>query len=139
MSYTINVRVYQSNTDTYFRIVENSVWHYANGGTWANSDGLLALTMGGSGTAGMLRFQTEEGKESFTVALGVHSYKPWVHILTDIATSATCVTLLPDYYNGKHSDAVNPTFNIQNSAGRTISAEYKVAEGHNLVLNIVLG
>jgi hypothetical protein len=138
MSYTTQVRLYQSNTNAYFRVVESGVWHYANGGTWATSNGVLELTMGGSGTAGMLRLQTLDGKEPFTVALGVHNYKPWVHILPDVASNATCVTLLPDYYSGKHSDAVNPTFSVSNAESRNLSAAYAVAEGHNLVLNIIL-
>ncbi|KAM5349657.1 hypothetical protein ACJ41O_006162 [Fusarium nematophilum] len=145
MSYSIKTRVYQTNTNAYFRIVEKGVWHYANGGTWADHDGLLTLTMGGSGTSGMLRFMTEEGREAFYIALGVHNYKPWVDIVTGLGNDITCVKALPEYYNDTHRErcqsreAQRTNQSILNIDRRTISVNYKVAEGHNLELDIVIG
>ena len=102
MTYTIKVRVYQTSTNAVFRIVEKDTWHYANGGTWADIDDYHILTMGGSGTSGMLRFMDEEGEESFYVAMGVHNYVRWVDIVTDLgSTSGTNARALSDYYNGQ--------------------------------------
>jgi hypothetical protein len=145
MSYNIKVRVYQTNTNAFFRIVEQGVWHYANGGTWSDKDGVLTLTMGGSGTSGMLRFMTEHGKEAFFIALGVHNYKRWVDIVTGLADDVTCVKALPEYYNDTNPvrvqsrEAQRTSQSITNMYGRNISANYSVAEGNNLDLNIIIG
>ncbi|KAI0454289.1 fruit body lectin [Xylaria acuta] len=141
MSYTVRVRVRHGNTDAYFHIAEMAVWHYANGGAWANSDGVLMLTMGGSGTSGMLRFQTDNGKEPFTVVIGVHNYKPWVHILADVPPNETTVVLLPQYYaGGKHSGVpIVPTCNIHNSVQRNLSAAFRGTEGRDYTLDLVIG
>lgn len=48
MSYTVRVRVRHNKPDAYFHIAEMAVWHYANGGAWANSDGALVLTVSNS-------------------------------------------------------------------------------------------
>ncbi|KAI1051028.1 hypothetical protein LB506_010948 [Fusarium annulatum] len=87
MPYTVKVRVYQTNQNAYFRVVETS-----------ESNGVLSLYMGDSGTAGLLRFKNEEGKESFSVAIGVHVYKPWLDIITGLADNITGAQSLPEYY-----------------------------------------
>ncbi|KAI0182614.1 fruit body lectin [Xylaria flabelliformis] len=141
MSYTVRVRVRHNKTDAYFHIAEMAVWHYANGGSWANSDGVLKLTMGGSGTSGMLRFQTDNGAEPFTVVMGVHNWKPWVHILPDVLPNETTVVLLPQYYaGGKHSGVpIVPTCNALNSAQRNLSAAFRDAEGRDYTLDLIIG
>ena len=145
MSYTIKVRVYQTNTNAFFRIVEKGVWHYANGGTWKDVDGYHILTMGGSGTSGILRFMTEQGKEAFFIALGVHNYKPWVDTITGLGDDITGVRALPEYYNNtnpervKSREAQRTSQSILNINSRTISTKYRVAEGNNLELDIIIG
>lgn len=145
MSYTIKVRVYQTNENAYFRIVEKGVWHYANGGTWNDENGALLLTMGGSGTSGILRFMTEQGKEAFFVAMGVHNYKPWVDTITGLADDVTGVKALPEYYNNtnpercRSREAQRTGQTILNIDRRNISTKYRVAEGHNLELDIIIG
>ncbi|KAI1124685.1 fruit body lectin [Nemania abortiva] len=141
MSYTVRVRVRHNSADAYFRIAEMAVWHYANGGAWADSDGVLTLTMGGSGTSGMLRLQSESGEERFTVAIGVHNYNPWVHILPDVATNETTIVLLPQYYaGGKHSSIpIAPKCNARSSASRNFAAEFTRTEGHKYSMDIVIG
>ncbi|CAG9993946.1 unnamed protein product [Clonostachys byssicola] len=142
MSYSIKARVYQTNTNAYFNIVEKGVWQ---NGTWSDQDGVLTLAMGGSGTSGMLRFMTEQGKEIFFVTLGVHNWKPWVDITEAPWPNASCVKILPEYYDAKYPvrcaarDSQRASHSIHTAEHRTISAEYKVAEGHNLELNIVIG
>ena len=97
MSYTVNIKVYQQSTQKWHTIVEKAVWNYANGGTWSESNGLQVLKMGGSGTAGTLRFVSETG-DAFMVVIGVHNYKPWVDVADNLKTNQTCVSLLPEYY-----------------------------------------
>ncbi|KAI0869976.1 fruit body lectin [Hypoxylon argillaceum] len=138
MSYTVRVRVRHSRADVYFRIAEMAVYY---DGAWADSDSVLKLTMGGSGTSGMLRFQSEDGDERFAVAIGVHNYKPWVHILPDLATSETTIVLLPQYYaGGKHSGIpIVPKCNVQSSGPRDFSAEFTRNEGNRYSMEIVIG
>ncbi|KAM0544359.1 hypothetical protein ACHAPJ_011895 [Fusarium lateritium] len=144
MSYQIKVRVYQTNNNAYFHIVEKGCWHYANGAQWTEENGILTLQMGGSGTSGMLRFKTEQGKEAFFVALGVHNYKPWVDTVTGLADEVTCVKALPEYY-GQASDRTRSRESqrteqtILNIDRRNISTKYKVHEGNNLELDIIIG
>ncbi|KAF6743564.1 fruit body lectin [Ephemerocybe angulata] len=145
MSYSITVRVYQRNPNAFFKIVEKGVWHYANGGTWSDKDGVQTLTMGGSGTSGMLRFMTEGGKEAFFVAMGVHNYKRWVDVITGLADDITCVKAMHEYYDNSNPpraqarEAQRTEISILNLQSRTIAAKYSVAEGNNLVLDIVIG
>ncbi|KAI1157552.1 fruit body lectin [Nemania serpens] len=141
MSYTVRVRIRHNSTDAYFRTAEMAVWHYANGGSWADSDGQLTLTMGGSGTSGMLRLQTNNDGEPFTVAIGVHNYAPWVHVLPDVARNETTVVLLPQYYaGGKYSGVpVVPACEVRNSAGRKLAAAFRNTEGQTYTLDIVIG
>ncbi|RWA08697.1 hypothetical protein EKO27_g6400 [Xylaria grammica] len=141
MSYTVRVRVRHAKADAYFHIAEMAVWHYANGGSWFNSDGVLKLTMGGSGTSGMLRYQNDAGEEPFTVVMGVHNYKPWVHIIPDVPRNETCVVLLPQYYaGGKYSGVpIVPTCTVNNSAQRSLTATFDGTEGHDYKLDIFIG
>ncbi|KAF2758636.1 fruit body lectin [Pseudovirgaria hyperparasitica] len=143
MSYTIKVRVNQSSER--FRLVESGVWYYANGGTWTvESNEQLTLTMGGSGTSGMVRYMTEAGKEAFFVAMGVHNYKPWVDIVTGLGDDITCVKALPEYYDGssqrsKSREEQKTSESILNAQSRTIAAEFTSASGQNLELAINIG
>ena len=98
MSYTITVQIYQTNPDAFFRVVEETVWH---GGTWSQVDGAYVLTIGGSGTYGSLRFKSDTD-EYFIVTLGVHYYKGWGDIITNLSPSDTGVTITPQYYSDQH-------------------------------------
>ncbi|KAF4430547.1 hypothetical protein F53441_13951 [Fusarium austroafricanum] len=144
MSYTIKVRVYQTSQNAYFHIVEKACWYYANGSEWREENGVLTLHMGGSGTSGMLRFKTEEGKEAFFVAMGVHNYKPWVDTVTGLADNVTCGKALPEYYGessertrSRESQRTEQT--ILNIDRRNISTKYRVHNGQNLELDIIIG
>ncbi|KAM0425953.1 hypothetical protein ACHAPT_008892 [Fusarium lateritium] len=144
MPYTIKVRVYQTNPNAFFHIVEQGCWHYAKGATWSDHDGLLTLTMGDSGTSGMLRFKTEQGKEAFFIAMGVHNYKPWVDIVTGLADDVTCVKALPEYYGNssertRSRESQRTEQSILNIDRRTIASKFRVAQGNDLELDIIIG
>ncbi|KAI1176243.1 fruit body lectin [Nemania sp. FL0916] len=142
MSYTIRVRIRHTSTDACFRIAEMAVWHFANGGAWTETDGILTLTMGGSGTSGMLRLQTQEGEEAWTLTAGIHNYKPWVHIITDVARNETSPVLLPQYYGGKFSYTQiprAPTASARNRELRTFTATFGNPEGRYYPLDVVIG
>jgi len=83
MSYNITVRVFQTNPGVFFRLAEQTVWNYANGGSWDSVSGTYVLAMGGSGTSGSLRFVSTSG-ESFVATFGVHNYKRWCDIVTNL-------------------------------------------------------
>ena len=144
MSYTITAQVYQTNTTAFFRVVEQTVWKYANGGTWDEVKGAYLLTMGGSGTSGSLRFVSDTG-ENFIITLGVHNYKRWGDIVTNLTSDQTGVIITPEYYSDQHPnrekqrEAQLTTYSVKNSKGRSFSFNYTVADGNNLVVKIVIG
>lgn len=97
MAYTITLRVIQKTSDN-FNIVEKTCWHYANGGIWSKpSGGYHKLSMGGSGTSGMLRFQSYSG-EAFCLIAGVHNHKRWCDIIIDLKDGETAKIIHPSYY-----------------------------------------
>lgn len=142
MSYTITAKVYQTNTNAFFHNVERTVWKFANGGTWVDVKDTYVLTMGGSGTSGSLRFIADTG-EIFVVTLGVHNYKRWGDIITNLSTSDTGLTINPQYYEnnelGAQREKQLTTYSVTNNKGRKISFTYTVTEGNNLSVNIVIG
>ncbi|KAG2055684.1 lectin [Suillus hirtellus] len=92
MSYTIVVRVIDNtHNNSNFTLAEKTVWHYANGGRWSDTDSIQTLTMGGSGTSGGLRFMrgTEED---------IHNYKRWCDIDTNLAPGDMGMKIHPEYY-----------------------------------------
>ena len=144
MSYTITVKVYQTNPDAFFKIVEKTVWQYANGGTWSEVNDTQVLTMGGSGTCGSLRFVADTG-ENFIVTLGVHNYERWGDIVTNLANDQTGVIINPQYYNSSFPDreqareAQRTSYNVNDSEGRNFAFNYTVATGNNLEVDIIIG
>jgi len=147
MSYTITVCVYQTNPNAFFKIVEKTCWNFANGGTWSEMNDEHVLAMGGSGTSGALRFQCDATGERFIVTLGVHNYKRWGDIVSNLTTSETGVMIQPQYYSSdsEHKDRAKAresqlvSYNLKNAQGRQMAFNYTVADGNNLKCNIVIG
>jgi len=145
MSYSITIRVYQTNPNAFFDVVEQTVWNFANGGTWEDVKGQKVLTMGGSGTSGTLRFKNTEpdagAGENFVVAVGVHNYKRWCDIVPDVPNNETGVVINPKYYHdwsGRREKQLS-SFSTTSATGRKLSIDYTSPDGHNLVANIVIG
>lgn len=142
MSYTISIRVVQSDIEDYFVSVERTVWHYANGGTWTESNNEHLLTIGGSGTCGTLRYRSESG-ESFLVAVGVHNYKRWVDIVPDLAEAQTGELLSAEYYSGskraRRREKQLSHHEVTLASGRSVKVNYTVADGHNLKADLIIG
>ena len=144
MSYTITAQVYQTNQNAHFHVVEKTVWKYANGGTWGSASEAYVLTMGGSGTCGSLRFASDTG-ENFIVTLGVHNYKRWGDIVTNLSPDQTGVVITPEYYSNEHRDrekqreAQLTSYSVKNLKGRNFSLVYTVTEGNNLLVKIIIG
>ncbi|KAH9171895.1 lectin [Lactarius sanguifluus] len=145
MSYSIKASVYQTNPskNTYFRVVEKSVWKFANGGTWDEVNGYHVLKMGGSGTSGSLRLVSNTG-EAFVVTLGVHNYKRWGDIVTNLKNDQTACTINPEYYSNEHADRQGQrekqltAYQVADLQGRKYSLEYYVTEGNALEVRIVI-
>ncbi|KAG0579151.1 hypothetical protein M758_4G077000 [Ceratodon purpureus] len=144
MSYAIHVRVIQTNPSNWFNIVEKTNWHYANGGTWADCDGDHTLTMGGSGTSGMLRFKNAAG-DYLLVALGIHNYKRWCDIVTDAKSSDTGVVINPTYYadgSGSRGEMLwKQLANLEKttSKGVKVKVDYYKEDGNTLYATITIG
>jgi len=138
--YRITAQVYQTNTNAFFRVVEQTVLN----GTWDQVDGAYVLTMPSSGTAGSLRFVSDTG-ENFIVTLGIHNYKRWGDIGTNLAPELTGVVMTPQYYSDAHRyrgevrEKQLTTYNVNNRKGRNFKFDYTVAEGNDLKVKIIIG
>ncbi|KAH9946726.1 lectin [Amylocystis lapponica] len=102
MSYTILVRTTDTTQGRFF-LSEKTVWHFANGGTWSDTNGLQTLTMGGSGTCGGIRLISSDRSEVIFVAVGIHNYKPWCDIVPDLTIEDTSLKVHPQYYGPERS------------------------------------
>ncbi|XP_006455253.1 XCL-like lectin [Agaricus bisporus var. bisporus H97] len=142
MSYTVTVRVYQTNPNTFFRRVEETVWKYANGGTWDEAKGEYVLTMGGSGTSGSLRFISDTG-ERFVATFGVHNYKRWCDIVTDLTDEQTALVINQEYYGVPERDQARErqleSYNVSNAKGRNFAVKYTITGGNHLKANLIIG
>ena len=144
MTYTITIRVYQSDVCAFFHVVEKTNWKYAAPCLWSEVDGTHVLIMENSGTCGSLRFESGTG-ENFIVTLGVHNYKRWCDIVTNLSPDQTGVVITPEYYDSKHSDRVAQrerqleSYSVSNNKGRKFTVSYSVAEGNNLTANVIIG
>ncbi|KAF7159507.1 hypothetical protein CNMCM5623_004845 [Aspergillus felis] len=131
MSYTIRLTIRNSTSDT-LTVVEKTCWYYANGGIWTEQDCQYVLSMGGSGTSGILRFKSSSG-ETFTAILGIHNYKPWCDVQVNLRDDDTAVKLLPEYYNGgalsgeAHGEIFKGTCH-----GKWVGITFDKADGHEL-------
>ncbi|KAJ7691004.1 lectin [Mycena rosella] len=134
MSYNITVRVFQTNPDMFFRLAEQTVWNFANGGSSDSVSGAYVLAMGGSGTSGSLRFVSSSG-ENFVATFGVHNYKRWCDIVTNLENDQTGMIINAEYY-GKVPDRAN--YSVANAQGRKFAITFTAAEGNNLVANLII-
>ncbi|KAF8900130.1 lectin [Gymnopilus junonius] len=137
MSYSIALQLYQTNTNAYFHPVEQTVWNFANGGTWSRTDEVRTLTMGGSGTSGTMRFVSDTG-ENFLVAVGVHNFARWCDIVTNDQTGTV---INPQYYGGGRDAVREQQFancNAINSKNRHFKLNYTVANGNDLKADIII-
>ncbi|KAF8256994.1 Cytolysin/lectin [Lactarius quietus] len=91
-SYKVFSRETNPSKGGFFGIVEKTVWIYANGGTWDEAYGYQVLKMGGSGTSGSLRLQSDSG-ESFVVTR--HSGRPHKIRILQIAVRTSPLPPIP--------------------------------------------
>lgn len=140
MSYTITLHL---NTTETMKLVESSVWHYANGGTWEISpsgSNTYVLTMSGSGTSGMLRFQLSSG-ELFAIAAGVHNYAPWSGVAVDLAPGNTLQVVHKEFYaGGSRSSPTVKNSSATSKLGQQVSVVYDKEDGraYDALINVVL-
>ena len=150
--YTITITIYDDKHRLRLDKTKTKGWHYANGAAWStppiqqgqwdanpyDPEAKYTLTMGGSGTSGVLRFVCKNGS-AFMVAVGVHNWKRWCHIVTDLSSSDTTSTILPTYYGGsrdenlwKQRDHISRT----DSNGSKYKLEFTQKTGHNLTADL---
>jgi len=97
MAYIVNLRV-ENKTNDALTVVEKTCWHYANGATWTEHEDDHLLSMGGSGTSGMLRFRFSTG-EKFCLALGIHNHEVWCDIIANLKDNDTATKIHQSYYD----------------------------------------
>lgn len=103
MSYSIVLRI-QNDTDDTLTLIEKACWHYTPSCAWTEPEGSHLLSMGGSGTSGLLRFQTSAG-EKFSLIVGVHNYARWCNIDVDLKDDQTSSKTLPLYYGSSTTES----------------------------------
>jgi hypothetical protein len=98
----------------------------------------------GSRTCGSLRFTSDTGK-NFIITLGVHNYKRWGDIVTNLSANNTGVVITLQYYSDEHHnrekqrEAQLTSYTVKNLKGRNFAFTYTKAEGKNLKVKIIIG
>jgi Fungal fruit body lectin len=144
MAYTITAQIYQTDTSTFFNIVEKTCMTYGASCDWSEIDGAHVLKMGDSGNCGSLRLVSNTG-ETFIVTLGVHNYKRWCDIVPNLTPVQTGVIITPEYFDGKFPDreaqreSQLAEYSVNDSTGRNLTVSYSVSEGHSLAASVVIG
>ncbi|KAH9946702.1 lectin [Amylocystis lapponica] len=141
MSYTIIVRTTDTTQGRFF-LSEKTVWHYANGGTWSDTNGVQTLIMGGSGTSGGIRLVSSDRTEVIFVAVGVHNYKPWCDIVPDLSLAAdTSLKVHPQYY-GPERSAIREEQAVlierTSAKGRKLTVEYTSQDKNVLRVHVTI-
>ncbi|KAJ6531902.1 Cytolysin/lectin [Mycena capillaripes] len=119
MSYTITVRVFQTNPSSgaYFRIVRRRQ------NEWNVIEGAPTIAFG------------DKTNEPFIVR--------WCDIVTDPTPLQTAMAINEEYYGGggRHGqrERQNASCNATNCKGRKITVNYSVAEGNSLVADVIVG
>ncbi|KZP10276.1 fungal fruit body lectin [Athelia psychrophila] len=138
MSYKISLRLYQTNPDAFFHVVEQTC---LTKGHWSKVDGVMTLNMENSGTSGTVRLKSDTG-EIFVIVVGVHNYKRWCDIVTDVKHD-TGASLNPEYYDGgrraSQREKQLSSFHLDNAKGRKCEIRYYNEEGNDLKANIIMG
>ncbi|GKZ80429.1 hypothetical protein AnigIFM56816_004650 [Aspergillus niger] len=74
MLYTLPVAII-NDTEDILTVIEKTSWYYAKGGAWTEDAGhKLTLTLGGSGTSGMLRIRASP-IHTFSIVVEYHIYE----------------------------------------------------------------
>lgn len=142
MSYTITVRVFQTNPSSFFEIIEKCVFNFGGGGAWTESNDQHVLRLNASGTCGTIRFESADRNERFIVALGVHNYARWCDVVTGLVPHDTGVVITPEWYGAKRSSMREKTlkdYSVKSTTGRNIEVKYTVTDGHELKADIIIG
>ncbi|KAG1739395.1 Cytolysin/lectin [Suillus paluster] len=93
-------------------------------------DSIETLVMGDSGTSGALRFRNGAGEE-FLVTLGVHNYKRWCDVVTDLGAGETGMKIQPEYYmdsSPRNQMLWKQLADIQRKSAKGTSVEVKITD-----------
>ncbi|KAF8962721.1 fungal fruit body lectin [Flammula alnicola] len=136
MSYKITLRIYQTNPNAYFRVVEQTVYK----GTWTEADGERKLSLNNSGVCGTIRLVADNG-ENFLVAIGIHDFQRWCDIVTNLGEDDTGLNINPQYCGARSGirEKKLSSYSISNVKGRKFSINFTVAEGNDLKANVIIG
>jgi hypothetical protein len=134
LAHAYGISVHHRNSASSLTVIDKT--GYANDSWTQISDG-DKFVMPWSGNSGLLRFRSSNGEE-VGVAVGVHNYVRWCHIVTDFNFWESCYSRLAKYYNGsddRHHSKLwqqEASCSVRSSRGKTVSISYYVAHGHEL-------
>ncbi|KAL3470054.1 fungal fruit body lectin [Aspergillus californicus] len=130
MSYIINLKIENSTHNEYLTIIEKTV--YGCGG-WTEHNNEHDFDTTSNSTSGILRFRSSKN-ELFTVAVGIHNWKPWGDVQVDLGERDTALSLNPQYYGSAsrlhrewYQDKARPT-----KTGKSVKITFAAPppEGH---------
>jgi hypothetical protein len=138
MAYSIRINVINNTSDT-LAIVEKTTWYYTSSCEWSEFSGGHLLSMGGSGTSGMIRFKSSNG-EQIGLVTGVHNYKRWCDLVVNIentgADKSTSMYIHPTYYqpgtNATTREKQLSSVVKTTAKGKRVTAFFYVDDGNNL-------
>ena len=91
---------------------------------WTNlSDMNFKLSMTGSGKSGSLLFKNDTVAELFSVTAGIHNYRPWCGIATDLPDEATARGITQSYYGPQARSWDHDKYELTSLKGTFISVD----------------
>ncbi|KAK7688526.1 hypothetical protein QCA50_008064 [Cerrena zonata] len=85
-----------------FRAIDKGLCLNSTYDKWEDlSDSSFLLYLHHSGTSGSLLLLNDKTGERFSVAAGMHNYRPWCDILTDLPEEANSDTITSSYYGSR--------------------------------------
>ncbi|KAJ8488169.1 hypothetical protein ONZ45_g3905 [Pleurotus djamor] len=144
MATQITVRIYQTNTNAWFKVVETSVHH---AGIWEYKNGEYVLTIGYD-TSGAIK--VDAGGEEAVFVFGAHDGRdrPWCDVVTDLKPGETASAINREYYpdtapkgctNRSYAREKHQTrSSVTNKKKRRFDVEYKVGSGVIVQADIVI-
>ncbi|KAG9006207.1 hypothetical protein FRB94_000902 [Tulasnella sp. JGI-2019a] len=137
MVYTIKVTIVQDRKPP-FDI--DDLGTHCDTGTW-DADPITStftLTMNESGTSGALLYRRPD-KDSCCFVLGVHNYKPWCNVVTDLSPTDTATSILNTFYGkGFRNQGWVPVLQEQKmtSKGTLADVRFFKSTGYSLAATI---
>ncbi|KAG8995302.1 hypothetical protein FRB94_009296 [Tulasnella sp. JGI-2019a] len=135
--YTIKATVFQTRRPF---LDINDVAVHCDSGTW-DADPVactFTLKMKESGTSGALLYRSSD-QDACCFVLGIHNYKPWCNVVTNIAPNDTASSILNTFYGkGFRNKDWEPVLHDQNRTSKGTEADVRFFQSTGNSLTAVI-